>query len=515
MKRLWQFLLRSTAFKRELIIFSTLLGLAQFLELAALAQLAQSLKTGIGGTQALQILALFLLKGFFLVGSSLAASWMLLRLRYLVQDFLLENLAGADFHQARIFASEKLAFVGRALPESLGNLISAAIQLLLNSAFLLSLIVLLYRTQPTLALYATMASLGFFAILWLVRWKLQTHARQALDTEAKFENSWYDTVTSWTERKLLGIPSRQRVEAQREVHFSSIIRRDFWRQLPPAFTDVVFLSILLAALTYTAALKADAASAIVSAIIFFQRIQSRMQSTLTAWQQIRDESPLLTEYLGPEERAQEIAFQPGTSEITAKHIEFSYPDSLPLFEDLSFTLRKSEWVRVCGANGAGKTTLATILMGLYKCEGDLCFRGIHQRRMISGSPSLLHGDAWTNIDFGRGMSRAKIEARLRQLELWTLISPLLMRQGFSPSAGERQLIGIARALMDDAQLLIFDEATSHLAKEIENLIFQTVERHFPSAIVVVISHREISCPRTIRSLDLHPAESSRLSALDC
>ncbi|MGB8604064.1 ABC transporter ATP-binding protein [Bradyrhizobium sp.] len=189
----------------------------------------------------------------------------------------------------------------------------------------------------------------------------------------------------------------------------------------------------------------------------------------------------------------------------------------PLYDGLSVDIRAGERVGLVGRSGSGKTTFVKLVQRLHDVSGgrilidgqDIAQATQHSLRsqiaIVQQDPILFHRSLAENIAYGRpGASMAAIEqaARLANAHEFILRLPkgygtLVGERGVKLSGGERQRVGLARAFLADAPVLILDEATSSLDSESEALIQQAMERLMKGRTSIVIAHRL----STVRSLD--------------
>jgi subfamily B ATP-binding cassette protein MsbA len=177
--------------------------------------------------------------------------------------------------------------------------------------------------------------------------------------------------------------------------------------------------------------------------------------------------------------------------------------------NLSFTLPRGSMVALVGESGAGKSSVADLLIGLYEpTEGRILVDGQalseldwlgwrEHLAMVSQESFILNATVRENILFGRlGADNTAVEAAARAAGADEFIGrlrdgfdTLLGEHGFRLSAGQRQRLAIARAVLRDPGLLLLDEATSHLDSRSERQIQQALGRLRADRTVLVIAHR--------------------------
>ncbi|MCF3148159.1 ABC transporter ATP-binding protein, partial [Streptomyces platensis] len=202
------------------------------------------------------------------------------------------------------------------------------------------------------------------------------------------------------------------------------------------------------------------------------------------------------------------AGQPGR-EVTFREVRFAYRtggEVLPRFE---LTLAAGSTVAVVGATGAGKSTLAKLLARFYDpTEGRVLLDGVDLRElstaalrrgvvMVTQEAFLFSGTVADNIALGRpDATREEIERAAKALGAHDFITALpdgydtdVRKRGGRISAGQRQLVGFARALLADPAVLILDEATSSLDIPGERAVQRAMDTVLEGRTALVIAHR--------------------------
>ncbi|WP_030291377.1 ABC transporter ATP-binding protein [Streptomyces katrae] len=206
-------------------------------------------------------------------------------------------------------------------------------------------------------------------------------------------------------------------------------------------------------------------------------------------------------------------------QVTLDKVAFRYEPDKPLIENLSLTVEPGHTVAIVGPTGAGKTTLVNLLMRFYEVTGgEIALDGVDIAKMTreelrSGIGMVLQ-DTWLfggtiaeNIAYGaaREVTRAEIEEAARAAHADRFVRTLpdgydtvLDDEGAGVSAGEKQLITIARAFLSDPVILVLDEATSSVDTRTEVLIQKAMARLAHGRTSFVIAHRL----STIRDADV-------------
>ncbi|GAA3485369.1 ABC transporter ATP-binding protein [Streptomyces yanii] len=205
--------------------------------------------------------------------------------------------------------------------------------------------------------------------------------------------------------------------------------------------------------------------------------------------------------------------------VSLEKVSFRYDPDKPLIEDLSLNVEPGHTVAIVGPTGAGKTTLVNLLMRFYEVTGGrIALDGVDVAKMsrdeLRSGIGMVLQDTWLfggsiadNIAYGasREVTREEIEEAARAAHADRFIRTLpdgydtvIDDEGSGVSAGEKQLITIARAFLSDPVILVLDEATSSVDTRTEVLIQKAMARLAHGRTSFVIAHRL----STIRDADV-------------
>jgi ATP-binding cassette subfamily B protein len=195
--------------------------------------------------------------------------------------------------------------------------------------------------------------------------------------------------------------------------------------------------------------------------------------------------------------------------VELRHVDFSYDPGKPLIRDLSMDVKPGQKVAIVGPTGAGKTTIVNLLMRFYDIDaGQILIDGrdvsglsrAENRRlfaMVLQDTWLFKGTVAENVAYGSpGATREDVERAcdcaycdhfIRRLPQG--YDTVISEDSTAVSAGQKQLLTIARALLADRPLLILDEATSHVDTRTELLIQKAMDRLMGGRTCFVIAHR--------------------------
>ncbi|GIW45447.1 MAG: xenobiotic ABC transporter ATP-binding protein [Candidatus Binatia bacterium] len=215
-----------------------------------------------------------------------------------------------------------------------------------------------------------------------------------------------------------------------------------------------------------------------------------------------------------------------TGRVEFRDVWFAYRDEEWVLRQVSFAVRPGERVAVVGPTGSGKTTLVKLLQRFYDPQkGFVLVEGVDTRQwdlhalrkhvgVVGQDVFLFSGTVAENIALGRpDLSRTDVERIARAVHADSFVSRLprgfdepVGERGANLSAGERQLLAYARALAQNPQILVLDEATSAIDPQTEALLEDAVETLVRGRTVIVIAHRLATVERADRIVVLQRGE---------
>ena len=233
---------------------------------------------------------------------------------------------------------------------------------------------------------------------------------------------------------------------------------------------------------------------------------TQVQSSLAAMDRVTDvleSKPAITD------APNAVALRPENDGIYFKNVVFEYLKDTPVLKNVTFSINPGETVAIVGHTGAGKTTIAALVNRFYDPKegaifiGDQNIRDVqlhslhHAMSLIPQEPYLFDDTVMENIRYGKPDATDE-----EIMELCTMIgadefievlangySTRVIQSGKNLSAGQRQMITIARTMLANPKILILDEATSRLDAYSESLVQDAQELLFHDRTTVVIAHR--------------------------
>lgn len=210
---------------------------------------------------------------------------------------------------------------------------------------------------------------------------------------------------------------------------------------------------------------------------------------------------------------------PERGSVELDRVSFAYGEGPTVIDDVSLTIEPGERLALVGPTGAGKSTVAKLIARLYDpVDGSVSFGGLDLRDatmaglrrsivMVPQEGHLFGGTVRDNVRVGRGeASDDEVEAALAEIGLLDRFLALpegldtqVWEGGTRLSAGERQLVSLARAAVADPAVLVLDEATSNLDPGTESVVEEALHRLMHGRTVVVIAHRLSTAARADRA----------------
>ena len=203
--------------------------------------------------------------------------------------------------------------------------------------------------------------------------------------------------------------------------------------------------------------------------------------------------------------------------IVFNHIKFSYDGKKTIIKDFSCDVHKGEKIAIVGPTGAGKTTMVNLLMKFYNItDGDIRIDGVSTKElsrenvhdlfiMVLQDTWLFNGTIRDNIKYNKeNVTDEQIMEACKTVGIDKFVKSLpgglnyVLEDNDSISAGQKQLLTIARGMIKDAPFLILDEATSSVDTRTEELVQQAMDKLTEGRTSFIIAHRL----STIRNADL-------------
>ena len=411
----------------------------------------------------------------------------------------------------------------QALANSLPSMISAATQFV-------GCLVMMFVTEWRMALAAVAVTLVGFLIMAAVMLRSQKYF------SARQEN--LSTLNGYIEEIYSGHDVVRLSRADRQVKASfgamnSMLYDAEWRSqflsgiMQPLMTIIGMGYVVVCVLGSALAMSGEISFGVIVAFILYVRLftsplstlaqgMTQMQTAAAAGDHIFD---FLHEEELPDESSKQTVLARVRGEVEFEHVRFSYPNdpNKIIIKDFSAHVRPGQKVAIVGPTGAGKTTMVNLLMrffeinsGAIKIDGvptsEMTRESVHNLfSMVLQDTWLFEGTVRENLVYNKtGVTDQQLEAACRACGIYHFIETLpqgfdtVLDSGIAISAGQKQLLTIARAMIQDNPMLILDEATSSVDTRTELITQKAMDRLTEHRTSFVIAHRL----STIKNADL-------------
>jgi ABC-type multidrug transport system fused ATPase/permease subunit len=365
----------------------------------------------------------------------------------------------------------------------------------------------------------TLFLMAFFAILFLSLIKIiKGKAAQAGIDREKYYSGLYlhtnETFSNFLYTKLIGNEKKQLIKFEKNsVGMAGVATlSDFLTAFPRFMLEAIGIIIMVLLVLYVSYEYKDTSYILpivgIYSIAFYRLLPSvngilnsflTFQYTKNAINNIYDDLQRRNE----DYHGHDISFN---KSIELKDISFNYGNHI-IFNRYNINIKKGEKIAFTGESGSGKSTLIYIIMGiLFQSSGDILVDGkkldkdslIQWRKKFGYIPQniyLFDGTIAENVAYGREYDELKVIKSLKQANIYEYflskkgINTIVGEGGIQISGGQKQRIAIARALYDNPEILVLDEATSSLDNETENIIMDEIYKVSENKTLLIIAHR--------------------------
>ena len=201
-------------------------------------------------------------------------------------------------------------------------------------------------------------------------------------------------------------------------------------------------------------------------------------------------------------------FKADSIDIEFKNLSFAYSKESQILKNLNFKISGGSKVAIVGPSGSGKSTLANLIAGFYEpSSGEILYGKISYKELapqiireniylILQHPKLFNDTMRFNLTLGKDYTNSEVERALKIAQLDDVISNLkegldtvVGKDGVKLSGGQRQRVAIARMVLEDPKIVIFDESTSALDIHTEANLFRDLKEFLKTKTVITIAHR--------------------------
>ncbi|NCB73415.1 MAG: ABC transporter ATP-binding protein [Clostridia bacterium] len=412
--------------------------------------------------------------------------------------------------------------IGQTLNMSVGQL-TGAIALFFGSLFMM------FKTNAIMTLAAIGSTLIGFTLMMFIMSKSQRHFKNQQRQLGKI-NGHIEEIYSG-----LNVVRAYNGEEQSSKTFTEINDKLYGSAWKSQFISGIMMPLMnfignfgyVAVCVVGAALVMDKKiefGVIVAFMVYirlFTQPLAQAAQSLTSLQSTAAAAERVFEFLDEKELSPEkegvITTHEAKGEVEFKDVKFSYNPDREIIKDFSAHVMPGQKIAIVGPTGSGKTTIVNLLMRFYELgDGEILIDGIpisHMSRecvhdqfcMVLQDTWLFEGTIRENIIYSKeGVSDADVVTACKAVGLHHFIRTLpdgyntVLGETASLSAGQRQLLTIARAIIENAPLLILDEATSSVDTRTEVQIQRAMEKLTEGRTSFIIAHRL----STIKSADL-------------
>jgi len=364
-------------------------------------------------------------------------------------------------------------------------------------------------------------SLAFLPILVLAVWIFRIKARETY----RNVRSWISTMNAYLQENIMGIKVIQIFtrEMENKKRFKDINTSLYKAQIASIMVYAIFYpAVEVLGASVVALILWYGGSKILSGAMTFGSLLAFMTYLERFFYPIRDLSEKYNIMQSAMAAAEKVfglldtpivVTSPTNSPVLIKgdvefrNVSFAYDDEYVL-KNLSFHVYPGEHVAFVGATGAGKSSIMNLILRFYDIQnGEILIDGYNIKDILFSSlrrqiavvlqePVLFSGTIAENIRMGEDIPLEEIITASKRVGLHQFVERMrkgynegVMERGANLSAGERQLICLARALVFDPKILILDEATSSIDLQTERLIQQATEELMKGRTSLIIAHR--------------------------
>ena len=412
--------------------------------------------------------------------------------------------------------------ITQSLNMSVGTLVSSA-------ATLIGCVVMMFATEWRMALTGIAASLIGFIAMGLIMTKSQKYFVARQNSLAKVNGhveEYYagqNIVRAYNSEEKGLAAFREANEELRKATFKAEFLSGLMMPIMSFVGNFGYVAVCIvgAVLAFNGTINFSVVVAFMIYIRLFTSPLGQIGQGFSGIQSALAASERVAEFLGEEELSDESGKQKKlekvSGNVTFVHVSFGYHPDRIIIHDFSAKVRAGQKVAIVGPTGAGKTTIVNLLMRFYELnKGKITIDGTAlsdiTRENVPGIFGMVLQDTWLfegtvrdNLTYGKkNVSDEQLLDICRQCGLKHFIDTLphgldtVLNDNVSISAGQKQLLTIARAMVEDAPMLILDEATSSVDTRTELQIQRAMDSLTKGRTSFVIAHRL----STIRDADM-------------
>lgn len=412
--------------------------------------------------------------------------------------------------------------ISSALNSSITTLVQAVVQFV-------GVTIIMFATSGRLALTAIGSSILGFVLMFFIVSRSRKYFRQQQQNLGDMNGHVEEMYSGHNIVRAYGATAQSKKEFDRindNLYNSAWKSQFFSGMLMPLMGFVgnlgyVAVCIVGATLTMSGAIRFGTVIAFISYVKLFTNPLSQISQAVSSLMSAGAAGERVFGFLAEEEMPDDSGCTAHIDHVRGKvefeNVRFGYDENKPIIHDFSADIEPGQKVAIVGYTGAGKTTMVNLLMRFYELwSGQIKIDGVPVSQMRRSDVHAMFGmvlqDTWLfdgtyreNIAYGKpGVTDEQIEAACKLVGLDHYIKTLPkgcdteLNDRSSLSAGQRQLLTIARAMVENAPMIILDEATSSVDTRTEVLVQKAMDRLTRGRTSFVIAHRL----STIRDADL-------------
>lgn len=412
--------------------------------------------------------------------------------------------------------------ISSALNSSITTLVQAVVQFV-------GVTIIMFATSGRLALTAIGSSILGFVLMFFIVSRSRKYFRQQQQNLGDMNGHVEEIYSGHNIVRAYGatVQSKKEFDRINDNLYNSAWKSQFFSgMLMPLMGFVgslgyVAVCIVGATLTMSGAIRFGTVVAFISYVKLFTNPLSQISQAVSSLMSAGAAGERVFGFLAEEEMPDDSGCTAHIDHVRGKvefeNVRFGYDEDKPIIHDFSADIEPGQKVAIVGYTGAGKTTMVNLLMRFYELwSGQIKIDGVPVSQMRRSDVHAMFGmvlqDTWLfdgtyreNIAYGKpGVTDEQVEAACKLVGLDHYIKTLPkgydteLNDRSSLSAGQRQLLTIARAMVENAPMIILDEATSSVDTRTEVLVQKAMDRLTRGRTSFVIAHRL----STIRDADL-------------
>ena len=462
------------------------------------------------------IFGLVILKNVAAYGSSTIQAWIYGQSGHILRENMARRLVGANTRFLMLQPPSRL--INAIAQESwrAADAVQSLLSLAVSLSAMMIFVLFLFLLSPFLAAVTLLGLALIQLLIGSLTRRLRPMSEVMLSTNQVLANRMLHLVTAW---RLIRLYSRQGYETQRFAGSSGAVRDSLFRvkrrqQLLGPLSEVLYFALFFMVATL-AWMQSIPFAVLTAFVVLLYRLQPQVRMAQSALADMRGWSGSLDEVgwlLGAEPASlpPRGVNLPGRLQdrMRFENVSFAYDGESAAIRNLNLEIRAGSSVAIIGRSGSGKSTIAALLCGLVEPDrgritiDGIDLAGVNWRdwldhvSVVGSELELIEGTVAENIVYGRpDADRRMIEEAADAADATRFINELpegfetrIGSRGQNLSAGQRQRIALARALIRDPDVLILDEATNALDILSESAILSTLEKSRGRRTIVIISH---------------------------